>query len=108
MNEKDLKSFFSTVGKVSTVKVVVNLLDGKSRGYGFVEMSNGFEADQAVAKLNGQEILGRFVRVDRAKSCQQTFLRRNIMMNKNIHNEKPDLKKAILKNETIAPQFING
>lgn len=76
MNEDDLKELFSSVGKVFTVKIVTNHQDGRSRGYGFVEMSNGFEADQAVTQLNGKEILGRFVRVDRAKSSQTTMPRR--------------------------------
>ena len=49
-------------------------------------MSNGFEADQAVDKLNGQEVLGRFVRVDKAKSSQKTILRKNMFRNENVNN----------------------
>ena len=59
-----LRDFFSPVGTVVTANVITDPVTGRSRGFGFVEMSSGEEANQAVARLNGRELDGRQIRVE--------------------------------------------
>ena len=62
-----LREVFAEAGKVESAVVVTDRGTGRSRGFGFVEMSTSEEADQAVAKLNGQDLDGRQLKVERAK-----------------------------------------
>jgi RNA recognition motif-containing protein len=67
-DENALKELFQASGEVETVKIVRDSYDGRSKGFGFVEMSKDMEADKAVESLNGMEVVGRTLRVDWAKS----------------------------------------
>ena len=49
---KDLQKLFSHYGIVTTVKVIMDRVTGRSKRYGFVEMPNNFEAREAMAELN--------------------------------------------------------
>lgn len=62
-----LSEFFSQAGKVVSATVVTDKLSGKSRGFGFVEMSTDEEAEQAKQKLNGQTLDGRAIAVNDAR-----------------------------------------
>lgn len=62
-----LSEFFSQAGKVVSATVVTDKFSGKSRGFGFVEMSTDEEADQAKQKLNGQALDGRSIAVNDAR-----------------------------------------
>ena len=53
--EADLRSLFEAHGAVEKITLVTDRDTGRSRGFGFVEMSNASEADQAIATLNGTE-----------------------------------------------------
>lgn len=55
------------VGTVVSAEVKVDRMSGKSRGYGFVEMSTDEEAAEAIKKLNGTEMGGRQIKVDEAQ-----------------------------------------
>lgn len=59
-----LRELFESYGKVDSAEVIVDRRSGRSRGYGFVEMSNDDEAAKAVEALNGTEHEGRNLRVD--------------------------------------------
>jgi len=63
-----LRELFAQVGTVESATVVTDRDTGQSRGFGFVEMSTAEEADQAVARLNGQELDGRQLKVEMAKA----------------------------------------
>lgn len=65
--EDSLRNFFSQVGAVSTATVITDKFSGKSRGFGFVEMSSNEEAQRAVQELNGQQLDGRAIVVNEAK-----------------------------------------
>ena len=65
-SEERLREVFAEAGKVESAVVVTDRGTGRSRGFGFVEMSTSEEADQAVAKLNGQDLDGRQLKVERA------------------------------------------
>ena len=66
-SDDDLRKLFEQFGQVSSAKVITDRETGKSRGFGFVEMSSSTEADQAMGKLNGKEIEGRFISVTVAR-----------------------------------------
>ena len=65
--EDDLRKLFEAFGQVSSAKVITDRETGKSRGFGFVEMASSTEANQAMTKLNGKEIEGRFISVTIAR-----------------------------------------
>lgn len=63
----ELESLFSQVGTCESVAVITDRDTGRSRGFGFVEMSSTAEAQQAIADLNGRELQGRALNVSEAK-----------------------------------------
>ena len=67
VNETDLREAFQAFGEVSTASVIKDKFSGESRGFGFVEMPNGAEAQKAISSLNGKAIKGRAVSVNEAK-----------------------------------------
>lgn len=65
--DDSLRAFFATVGTVASAKVITDKFSGKSRGFGFVEMSSDDEAKKAIAELNGKELDGRAIVVNEAR-----------------------------------------
>jgi RNA recognition motif-containing protein len=61
-----LRETFEQAGQVESAAVVTDRDTGRSRGFGFVEMSTSEEAEQAIARFNGQELDGRQIRVEKA------------------------------------------
>ncbi len=68
MTSEQLGNEFGKFGKVESARVVTNRFNNKSKGFGFVVMSNRAEAEAAIAALSEQEILGRKMRVNEAKN----------------------------------------
>jgi RNA recognition motif-containing protein len=62
-----LRELFAQAGSVESTAVVTDQT-GRSRGFGFVEMSTSEEADKAIAQFNGQDVDGRRLKVERAKA----------------------------------------
>lgn len=67
VNDDTLKSAFEAHGKVVSAKVITDRQTGRSRGFGFVEMENESEANNAIQALNGSELSGRSIIVSEAK-----------------------------------------
>jgi RNA recognition motif-containing protein len=67
-SDQDLRDAFAAHGQVQTATIVKDSYSGRSRGFGFVEMSNDAEARAAISALNGQAIKGRPVKVNEATS----------------------------------------
>jgi RNA recognition motif-containing protein len=67
-SDQDLKDAFAAHGQVETATIVKDSFSGRSRGFGFVEMSNEAEARAAISALNGKELKGRAVKVNEAIS----------------------------------------
>ena len=67
VNENDLESLFSEYGTVSSVKIISDKYNGRSKGFGFVEMENNDEAKKAVSGLNGSSLKSRDITVNEAK-----------------------------------------
>ena len=63
----DLRAAFSEVGTVSDAVVITDKMSGRSRGFGFVEMSSEDEAKAAIEKLNGSDLKGRKINVNEAR-----------------------------------------
>jgi RNA recognition motif-containing protein len=65
--DESLQTLFATVGTVASAKVITDRYTGKSRGFGFVEMSNDEEAEKAKNELNGKDLDGRQITVNEAR-----------------------------------------
>jgi cold-inducible RNA-binding protein len=63
----DLQTLFAQTGTVESVALIEDRETGRSRGFGFVEMSTKEEGAAAIEKFNGQELGGRLLRVNEAK-----------------------------------------
>jgi RNA recognition motif-containing protein len=67
VQDEDLKEFFTPYGEVSSAKIINDRETGKSRGFGFVEMSDDAAAKKAIAELDGATVEGRAIKVMEAK-----------------------------------------
>ncbi|HKD44826.1 MAG TPA: RNA-binding protein [Candidatus Angelobacter sp.] len=65
--EEDLQALFAPFGAIDSVAVVTDRQTGRSRGFGFVEMSDRGEAEKAIEALNGKEFGGRTLNVNEAR-----------------------------------------
>ena len=65
--EQSLTELFGAVGTVNSASIIEDRETGRSRGFGFVEMSSQAEGEQAIAALDGKEIDGRNLKVNEAK-----------------------------------------
>ena len=66
-SDQDLTELFSTVGTVTSANIIEDRETGRSRGFGFVEMSSAAEGENAIAQINGKELDGRTLKVNEAK-----------------------------------------
>jgi RNA recognition motif-containing protein len=67
IQDEDLREFFTPFGEVSSAKVIVDKLTGKSRGFGFVEMPDSEAAGKAIAELDNGTVDGRNIKVMEAR-----------------------------------------
>jgi RNA recognition motif-containing protein len=70
--DAELKALFDQAGKVESAVVVMDRFSGRSKGFGFVEMSTDAEARQAISELNGKTLGGRTITVDEARPPRQS------------------------------------
>ena len=66
-SSNDLQTLFAQAGTVENVSLIEDRETGRSRGFGFIEMSTKEEGAAAIQKLNGQEVGGRALKVNEAK-----------------------------------------
>ncbi|MCF7792208.1 MAG: RNA-binding protein [Victivallales bacterium] len=64
-SDEELRELFEKHGDVTTAKIIKDRETGRSKGFGFVEMDNGGE--EAIENLNGFEMLGRRLKVNKAR-----------------------------------------
>jgi RNA recognition motif-containing protein len=67
VQDEDLKDFFAPYGEVTSAKVITDRETGKSRGFGFVEMSDDAASTKAIAELDGATVENRTISVSVAK-----------------------------------------
>ncbi len=70
VNEDQLRDIFVAHGTVESATVIMDRMSGRSKGFGFVEMSSQEEAQAAIDKLNGTDLEGRNITVNEAKPRQ--------------------------------------
>jgi len=66
-SSQELQELFAQAGTVTSASVIEDRDTGRSRGFGFVEMSSKEEGEAAIAQLNGKEMNGRALNVNEAK-----------------------------------------
>jgi RNA recognition motif-containing protein len=67
LTEGELKQAFEDFGEVTSAKIIKDKYSGESKGFGFVEMSDGTEAQAAIKGLNEKELKGRGIKVNEAR-----------------------------------------
>ena len=68
--DEELKEFFSKAGEVASANIIMDKMSGRSKGFGFVEMSNNDEAQKAISMFNEQEFEGRKLTVNEARPME--------------------------------------
>jgi len=67
VNEEELREMFLQYGEVSSLNLIMDRYSGQSKGFGFIEMPNNAEADQAIKGLNKSMMKGREIKVNQAE-----------------------------------------
>lgn len=67
LSEDDLRKAFEVFGQVASTSIIKDKFSGRSRGFGFVEMTTEAEAKAAIAGLNDKDLKGRALRVNEAR-----------------------------------------
>jgi RNA recognition motif-containing protein len=67
VNEDSLNEIFGAFGSVVSTKIITDMNTGRSKGFGFVEMSTNDEANAAIKELDNAELEGRNIRVNLAR-----------------------------------------
>ncbi len=71
VNDEDLNQLFAEYGEVSSARVITDKLTGRSKGYGFVEMSDDDAAKKAINELHECEYDGRVIAVSEARPKEE-------------------------------------
>lgn len=71
VTEEDLKDAFAEFGEVSSAAIIKDKFSGQSKGFGFVEMPDNSQADEAIKGLNERDLKGRNLRVNEAKPREE-------------------------------------
>ncbi|OFZ18898.1 MAG: RNA-binding protein [Bdellovibrionales bacterium RBG_16_40_8] len=66
-DDASLQQVFAGAGNVESARVIIDRATGRSKGFGFVEMSSDEDAAKAISSFDGQEVDGRKIRVSEAK-----------------------------------------
>ncbi|MBP7819517.1 RNA-binding protein [Candidatus Gracilibacteria bacterium] len=74
--EEGLKEAFSKAGTVVSAQIIMDKFTGRSRGFGFVEMSSDQEAQEAIAMFNDKDLDGREIKVNVAREREERPPRR--------------------------------
>jgi len=69
--EETLKDAFAQAGEVTSVRIILDRMTGRSRGFGFVEMSTEEEAQKAIDMWDGKDFDGRTLVVNEARSDER-------------------------------------
>lgn len=67
VTEDELRSLFAEYGEIASLNLITDRFSGRSKGFGFVDMPNNSEADQAIKSLNKTMLHGREIKVNQAE-----------------------------------------
>lgn len=73
--EDSLKAGFSEAGNVESVVIIKDRMSGRSKGFGFIEMSSEKEAEKAIKMFDGKDFEGRSIKVNEARPPREDFSR---------------------------------
>ncbi len=73
MSEDELQTLFAEVGSVISAVIITDRMTGQSKGFGFVEMETEEAAQEAIQRLNDQEVKQRRIKVSEAHPRKQSF-----------------------------------
>ena len=65
--EDDIRDAFAKIGEVASAKLIIDPTNGRSKGFGFVEMATDDDAQKAISQLNGTDLHGRSITVNEAR-----------------------------------------
>lgn len=65
--EEDLREAFSKIGEVASAKLIIDQTNGRSKGFGFVEMASDEDAEKAISTMNGTNFMDRTITVNEAR-----------------------------------------
>ena len=68
---EDLRSYFAEYGEVASAKIIMDKYTNRSKGFGFVEMTDDAAAEKAIAELNGATVEGRQIKVNVARPKEE-------------------------------------
>ena len=77
LKDEDLKDFFTPYGEVTSAKVINDKFTGQSKGFGFVEMTDGTAAKKAITELDQTNLEGRTIKVMEARPKEERPARSN-------------------------------
>src|SRR5574337_533198 len=77
VKDEDLKDFFTPYGEVTSAKVINDKFTGQSKGFGFVEMTDGIAAKKAITELDQTSVEGRTIKVMEARPKEERPARAN-------------------------------
>src|SRR3989338_9477351 len=69
-SEDALKAHFAQAGAVESASIIMDKMTGRSKGFGFVQMTSDAEADNAINMFNGKELEGRTLTVNEARPME--------------------------------------
>lgn len=69
--QEDLRNYFESAGTVKDVTIIMDKMTGRSKGFGFVEMSSNEEAEKAISLFNDKEFNGRKLTVNIARPMEK-------------------------------------
>ena len=71
MTDDQLRDTFAEFGAVNSARIIMDRDTGRSKGFGFVEMEDDAQAQEAISKLDGQEVEGRALKVNVARPREE-------------------------------------
>ncbi|MBS1258017.1 MAG: hypothetical protein MAG551_01070 [Candidatus Scalindua arabica] len=71
ITDDEVKDLFSLHGEISSVSIIRDKHSGQSKGFGFIEMPNQAEAEEAIKALNESEVKGRNIKVSQARPKEE-------------------------------------
>ena len=71
VRDEDLRSYFAEYGEVTSAKVIMDKFSNRSKGFGFVEMSDDTAGNKAIAELDGAMVDGRAIKVNVARPKEE-------------------------------------
>jgi len=73
ITEDELREVFEKYGEVTSAKIISDKYSGRSKGFGFIEMSNDEEAKEAIENIDGTDVKGRNIKVNQARERNDNF-----------------------------------